>query len=152
LARKYHPDMHLGLEKKQAEDTMKEINYAYEVLSDNTKRQKYDEELKSFNYTGYSSSKGTNKSDYNYAKKNELQRIRRQVISNSILLFIGLALTLLNYVSIYSNNDNVMILLFGYIGIRVLQTLLYIIDCISSIYLLRGLLSWSKLSRGIKNI
>jgi molecular chaperone DnaJ len=40
LARKYHPDVNPG--DKTAEAKFKEINAAYEVLSDQEKRQKYD--------------------------------------------------------------------------------------------------------------
>ncbi len=40
LARKYHPDVNPG--DKAAEDKFKEINNAYEVLSDKDKRKKYD--------------------------------------------------------------------------------------------------------------
>ncbi len=40
LARKYHPDVNPG--NKTAEATFKEINAAYEVLSDKGKRTKYD--------------------------------------------------------------------------------------------------------------
>jgi curved DNA-binding protein len=41
LARKYHPD--LNPNNKQSEEKFKEIQEAYEVLSDATKRQKYDQ-------------------------------------------------------------------------------------------------------------
>src|SRR6266498_116059 len=41
LARKYHPDV--AKDKKTAEEKFKEINEAYEVLSDPEKRKKYDE-------------------------------------------------------------------------------------------------------------
>lgn len=41
LARQYHPDV--AKTKKGAEEKFKEINEAYEVLSDPTKRKKYDE-------------------------------------------------------------------------------------------------------------
>ena len=40
LARKYHPDV--AKDKKTAEEKFKEINEAYEVLSDTSKREKYD--------------------------------------------------------------------------------------------------------------
>ena len=41
LAREYHPDV--AKDKKKAEEKFKEINEAYEVLGDATKRKRYDE-------------------------------------------------------------------------------------------------------------
>lgn len=43
LARQHHPDLHTGdQQKKTAEETFKEINEAYETLSDQDKRKRYD--------------------------------------------------------------------------------------------------------------
>lgn len=46
LAKKYHPDLQKEEDKEKAEQKMKQINEAYDILSDDTKRGKYDEELK----------------------------------------------------------------------------------------------------------
>lgn len=45
LAKKYHPDLQEEQNKKQAEEKMKLINEAYEVLSDTNKRKEYNIEL-----------------------------------------------------------------------------------------------------------
>jgi len=43
LARQYHPDLQVGeQQKKAAEEKFKEVNEAYEVLSDQDKRRRYD--------------------------------------------------------------------------------------------------------------
>src|SRR3989338_1987670 len=54
LAHKYHPDKKEGNEKK-----FKEVNEAYQVLSDETKRSKYDQFGSSFeNMGGYGGAQG----------------------------------------------------------------------------------------------
>ncbi len=42
-ARKYHPDLHPGNKKSEMEKNFKELNEAYEVISDEAKRKKYDQ-------------------------------------------------------------------------------------------------------------
>lgn len=42
LAKKYHPDLQAEENKKQSEEILKEINEAYETLSDAEKKQVYD--------------------------------------------------------------------------------------------------------------
>ena len=46
-AKKYHPDLQIDENKIKAESKMKEINEAYNVLSDELSRKKYDEKLAS---------------------------------------------------------------------------------------------------------
>lgn len=46
LAKKYHPDLQQNTkEKKQAEEKMKQINEAYEILSNGEKRKEFDNKL-----------------------------------------------------------------------------------------------------------
>lgn len=51
LARQYHPDLHSGAAKSEMERKFKELNEAYEVLSDPEKRKQYDQRSSS---TGWS--------------------------------------------------------------------------------------------------
>ncbi|MCH5212780.1 MAG: molecular chaperone DnaJ [Oscillospiraceae bacterium] len=52
MSKKYHPDLHPG--DKEAEDKFKEVNEAYQVLSDDEKRQRYDQ----FGHAGVDGSAG----------------------------------------------------------------------------------------------
>ncbi len=45
LAKKYHPDLQAEENKLEAENRMKEINEAYDILSDENKRKDYDNKL-----------------------------------------------------------------------------------------------------------
>jgi len=49
LIKKNHPDLFEGEEKTKAEEKVKELNEAYETLSDKGKREKYNEELEQNN-------------------------------------------------------------------------------------------------------
>lgn len=45
LAKKYHPDLQTEENKKQSEEILKEINEAYEILSNSEKKHAYDASL-----------------------------------------------------------------------------------------------------------
>lgn len=46
LAKKYHPDLQPDEKKQEAENKIKMINEAYEILSNKEKKQRYDEQLR----------------------------------------------------------------------------------------------------------
>ena len=45
LVKKYHPDLYLSIDKKEAEKKLKDINEAYNILSDSFLRSQYNLEL-----------------------------------------------------------------------------------------------------------
>ena len=52
LAKKYHPDLQVDdFNKKISEDMLKQINEAYEILSNPEKKALYDESLKAFDFS-----------------------------------------------------------------------------------------------------
>ena len=59
LAIKYHPDRNLG--NKAAEEKFKDINEAYEVLSDQTRRVQYDQSLSRNNFINRGANFGSRK-------------------------------------------------------------------------------------------
>ena len=72
LVKKYHPDLQEGDNKVKAEEILKKINEAYDVLSDETKKQRYDETLKE---------NTVSKEDYDRLQQ-ELNNMRRQSANN----------------------------------------------------------------------
>lgn len=51
LSKKYHPDKNPG--DKEAEEKFKKINEAYDILSDEKKRQEYDNPISGFNFGSF---------------------------------------------------------------------------------------------------
>lgn len=49
LAKKYHPDLYSSIDKKNAENKLKDINEAYRVLSSSFLKEQYDKELEKEN-------------------------------------------------------------------------------------------------------
>lgn len=74
LAIKYHPDLKEGADKKLSETRMIEINEAYNVLSDETRRAEYDSKLQSAQENLYGNSEFL-KAENNRLKQ-ELARLK----------------------------------------------------------------------------
>lgn len=76
LVKKYHPDVYEG-DKSFAEKKLKEINQAYEILSDQASRAEYDRVLNSVReetsklYTNYNQDNINSTDDYDYQKQKE---------------------------------------------------------------------------------
>ena len=64
LVKKYHPDLQDDSKKEEYENKLKKINEAYEVLSDETKRKKYDLALENLSYIQLEQSNLRNTSNY----------------------------------------------------------------------------------------
>lgn len=91
LVKKYHPDLYTAEKKQYAERKIKEINAAYNILSDEFLREQYDYELKreqmryqeNFNQTqqpaeGIKTKNRYNQETFNNTEKKE--RVKRQKI------------------------------------------------------------------------
>ncbi len=85
LAKKYHPDLQKEKDKKEAEEILKEINEAYDVLSNSEKKNNYDNLLKEkeelennqkFQQQNNSNNSGNHQNTYtaNISKQEMMQR------------------------------------------------------------------------------
>lgn len=76
LAKKYHPDLQQGTQKQEAEKKMKQINEAYEILSDDEKRKEYDIQLEQERQM---------KKEQEVQKEKQIQQqVESQIIKNQI--------------------------------------------------------------------
>lgn len=69
LVKKYHPDLQDDSKKEEYENKLKKINEAYEVLSDETKRKKYDLELENLRHIQSEQSNLRNAGNYSPSVK-----------------------------------------------------------------------------------
>lgn len=77
LAKKYHPDLQEESLKKESEEKLKQINEAYEVLSNPDKRKEYDMQL------SFSQPNTDELLNENETLKNELNRMKNNSNSNT---------------------------------------------------------------------
>lgn len=104
LAKKYHPDLQDTVNKKDAEQKMKEINEAYDIISNPEKRNAYNQELEKIEQTRqeqfqnyykeeikhtYNNKDNYKQSNYNTIQKQEQQFqndfIKQQQIQNDYI-------------------------------------------------------------------
>ncbi|MEM8719310.1 MAG: J domain-containing protein [Cyanobacteria bacterium P01_G01_bin.39] len=74
LAIKYHPDRNLG--NKAAEEKFKDINEAYEILSDQTRRVQYDQSISKKNFINKTSFNNFGRNNGTTARKTDRPRSR----------------------------------------------------------------------------
>lgn len=104
LAKKYHPDVNSN--DKNAQELFKKINNAYEVLSNDVSRKKYDEELNNTNndenfeeYFNFNNDMNFKETDYNNSfSKNTNNRFNFMLfMRNTLISLLKLILYLIAY-------------------------------------------------------
>ena len=85
LAKRYHPDLQEESNKKEAEEILKEINEAYEILSNPDKKALYDQNLKdetisNINLNSFNSTTNENpETDINQKKFDEIRKEQQEL-------------------------------------------------------------------------
>lgn len=80
LVKKYHPDLQQGIQKQEYAEKMKIINEAYDVLSDNYKRDQYNKRLENEQMKNQAMSKEEQERiiQENYVLKQQLNNMGKQ--------------------------------------------------------------------------
>lgn len=78
LAKKYHPDLQQGEAKQKAEEKMKQINAAYEILGNDEKRKEYDAKLEEKRLEERQISKQRQQEEIQYKQEQKQQTINEE--------------------------------------------------------------------------
>ncbi len=78
LAKKYHPDLQQGEAKQKAEEKMKQINAAYEILGNDEKRKEYDAKLEAKRLEERQISKQRKQEEIQYKQEQKQQTINEE--------------------------------------------------------------------------
>lgn len=92
LVKKYHPDLYSGQKKEYAEKKIKEINEAYNVLSDEFLKEQYDAELEREEMDRYSKlykenqrlKQNANQNQDNNSKKSEADELNEKMKKHKV--------------------------------------------------------------------
>lgn len=106
LAKKYHPDIFQG-EPKEAEEKMKQINIAYNVLSNSTKRAQYDKLLKNKKTSGNPEKQEThtkNPSEFCYTQQNHSIIINKKMF---IIVFLVICVSIISCLVLFISTKNI---------------------------------------------
>ena len=80
LVKKYHPDLQPNENKQYAENKIKLINEAYDILSNIEKKQKYDYELTKYKDTQEKVKNQQQITNYNNQKNNNSNQMQKRII------------------------------------------------------------------------
>ncbi len=109
LAKKYHPDLNKD-NPQFAEEQMKRINEAYEVLSDPEKRKRYDICLSNQIANGASSKSNNDRTNYSHQNQETVSGTKNQTYATEKRSIITISLLLLlNLISMIGSNANAMV-------------------------------------------